>query len=319
MKFLFVFLCVWIPFLNGEDVFNLDKFPLLSDVLKHQKYILIFDDYKQLFVMDLKRFRIIEDLHISAGAQFHAKEWPLILKKLLPFSEKSKIYVIDLREEPHLFINDISVSLCKKNNYINEHKFVSFIDIPYDMMQIFEDKVVEKLRNKKQYKIFEVKEKEGLKYATHSIKKESIYTERQLVQNSGVHYLRLSITDHKRPTDEQVDAFLTLIKAIPHDAWIHFHCRGGVGRTSTLVLILDMIKNKGKFSMDNFIEKQKEQGGAKSLFKMNPAKKHKLGDAIIRKEFLINFYSYVNDPEGYGKQSWSFWIKNKKLQYDRCS
>jgi hypothetical protein len=318
MRLFFIFLFSFISFVHGEDIFKLDKFPLLNDVLKRQKFILIFDDYKQQFAPDLKRFRLIEDLRISAGAQFHAKEWPMILEKLLPYAKKSKIYVVDLREEPHFFINEVSVSLCKKNTYVNEHKFIPFIDIPYDMMQIFEDRVVEGLSSKKKYTIFAVKEKENIKYTKHVLEKENIYTERMLVQGSGVHYLRLSITDHKRPTDEQVDAFLDLIKDMPKDAWIHFHCRGGVGRTSTLVLIVDMIKNKTKFSMEELIEKQKIQGGAKSLFKMNPLKKHKFLDAIKRKEFLSNFYLYVNDREGYGKQSWSSWIKNKKLQNVMC-
>jgi hypothetical protein len=316
MRLFFIFFLSVISFVHGEDVFKLDKSPLLNDVLKHRKFILIFDDYKQQFSPDLKRFRIIEDLRVSGSAQFHGKEWPIILEKILPFAEKSKIYVIDLREEPHFFINDVSVSLCKKNNYVNEHKFVPFIDIPYDMMQIFEDKIVEGLSPKKKHTIFAVKEKENLKYRVHVFEKESMYTERTLVQSSGVHYLRLSITDHKRPTDVQVDAFLALIKDIPSDAWIHFHCRGGVGRTSTLVLIFDMIKNKEKFYMEDFIEKQKVQGGTKNLFEVNPAKKHKFVDAIIRKEFLLDFYNYVKDPEGYGKQLWSSWIKkNKKSQY----
>lgn len=46
------------------------------------------------------------------------------------------------------------------------------------------------------------------------------------------------------------------------DDWIHLHCKGGVGRTSLMLLIIDILKNKKRFTFEEYVQRQVNRGGA---------------------------------------------------------
>ena len=52
----------------------------------------------------------------------------------------------------------------------------------------------------------------------------------------GFNYLRLQIRDGGSPTDSQAKTFLGFIKDVKNQP-VHIHCRGGYGRTGTLVAL----------------------------------------------------------------------------------
>lgn len=41
---------------------------------------------------------------------------------------------------------------------------------------------------------------------------------------------------------ENIDEFIKLYKSLPKDAWLHFHCEAGKGRTTTFLAMYDMMK-----------------------------------------------------------------------------
>jgi hypothetical protein len=58
-------------------------------------------------------------------------------------------------------------------------------------------------------------------------------------------YHRIPVTDHCAPNPEAAKLFVTLCRQVyeqPEDqSWIHFHCHGGDGRTTTFLAMYDMV------------------------------------------------------------------------------
>lgn len=113
--------------------------------------------------------------------------------------------------------------------------------------------------------------------------------ERDVIQALDMKYLRLPITDHTSPTENWLPDFLGEMLRIPKEDWIHVHCRGGVGRTTTVMMLIDMLKNRHLYTFDEYIERQIENGG-KNL-KDLPSRDHwKYKHHVKRLEFLRHFY-----------------------------
>jgi hypothetical protein len=73
-------------------------------------------------------------------------------------------------------------------------------------------------------------------------------TERQALDGlkigrSTVHYVRIPVTDHCGPSEAALAALRSRIPVSPgpSDAWVHFHCHGGDGRTTTFLALYDML------------------------------------------------------------------------------
>jgi hypothetical protein len=60
----------------------------------------------------------------------------------------------------------------------------------------------------------------------------------------AVKYVRIPVTDHCKPSPAAVGRFVSLLKeirALPEEKkWVHFHCHGGDGRTTTFLAMYDM-------------------------------------------------------------------------------
>ena len=68
----------------------------------------------------------------------------------------------------------------------------------------------------------------------------------------AVTYVRIPVTDHCMPNPYAQERFVTLCRYLyrqPDDqTWVHFHCHGGDGRTTTALAMYDMVcwaKSKG--------------------------------------------------------------------------
>ena len=75
------------------------------------------------------------------------------------------------------------------------------------------------------------------------------YTEREMVahrlelEDTTVEYVRIPVTDHCAPSDAAIDVLCGLREAARTDptSWVHFHCHGGDGRTTTFLALYDML------------------------------------------------------------------------------
>lgn len=62
---------------------------------------------------------------------------------------------------------------------------------------------------------------------------------------------RLFIADGFNPDDQTTKNFKQLVQKLGPNDWLHIHCLGGSGRTTTLWILYDMLKNKETIRAEN--------------------------------------------------------------------
>ncbi len=239
-------------------------------------------------------------LNISGSAQPNLKDFEYIIAKAKQIVKNyNKIFLVDLRQEPHALLNDNAVSWFGFRNQVSN---------------TLEQDLILQLSLLKTAKVCRVVDKleDGVFMPKHcsSVAIHKVITEQQAVEGLGVKYQRFIVTDHFAPNDEQVDLFVQFMKKLPSNSWVHFHCRGGHGRTTTFMVLYDIINNAHLLSLNDILERQHNLSGTKlstTQFK-NIRKKWKEPAATARYSFIKKFYKYVLDPKGYIKCNWSEWV-----------
>ena len=122
---------------------------------------------------------------------------------------------------------------------------------------------------------------------------EGVATERDLAQQRGVAYFRIPVTDHCRPTDDMVDRFVIFVKELRSNAWPHFHCHGGDGRTTTFLALYDIVRNVPQnVGLDDIVARQ-SMLGQYQLFGDGGGWKARVTEE--RTAFIKLFYKYRPD------------------------
>ena len=256
MKLLRIFIAISICFVYSLALANnqfLDDEPLLS-----------IDSKKD--VPEIRKFRSSDSLaktkhlNISGSAQPSATAMKSIINK---YKDNYKnVFIVDLRQESHGFINGHSISwyglrsqidlnspistddkfliddnltvkdqqysLQLKRNDLNSAKTPT--QITNDELELFSE-----IAKQKQTYLHEFIKNENAKIIkVNSIhtEVESIESEQELVNKLGGEYKRILVLDHHKPDDLQVDEFVNFIRTLPDNSWLHFHCRGGKGRAT---------------------------------------------------------------------------------------
>ena len=209
----------------------------------------------------------VNTLNISGSQQFSEYNLPLIMDsigKLLP------ITVIDLRQESHGFINGAPVSWANARNDAN--KGLTKEEVMLDEYN----------------KLNSIKLNVPISYYNHknlTVVPKKVEDEHHLVSCQSLSYIRIPVTDGKIPTDDMVEYFVELIKLQPKNSWLHFHCKQGIGRTTTFMIMYDMIKNAKDVMADDIIKRQ--------LLLANFDESHiKSFSNNERINFLNDFYKY---------------------------
>lgn len=237
----------------------------------------------------------LDCLRISGSGQFSEETFMATIDSL-SISLK-KLIVLDLRQESHGFINGIPISWTDGNNYANIHKTKS--EIEFDECQ--------RLRLAMQAQHIVVDPLKIPNKLVAYIAK----TERELVEDYGATYIRLPVTDHKRPTDDIIDQFIALINNLPSDAWIHMHCKGGRGRTTTFLTLYDIAKNARYVNLTDILARQHLIGGV-DLTEINKKNEERSQFAKERLEFIQQFYCYCQQVPDF-QISWSEWLDRQHL------
>lgn len=236
----------------------------------------------------------------SASPTLGALRW---LKKT--YGHKHPIYIVDLRQETHLLINGLPISVFYKKDQINWGKSPSEISES-------EQNWVKQIAAEKTMQINTLgRPKDGFKVpidpVTLSVKTAS--TEAQAVKKAGMNYLRINVPDYHPPSPQQVDQFLTLIEKIPADSWLHFHCAAGKGRTTLFMVMRDIIANGKELSLEDIVSRQAFLGGINVLgqSKSLTVQPWKREYHQARMEFIKLFYTYIH-TDAYLHQKFSTWI-----------
>lgn len=218
---------------------------------------------------------------------------------------KHPVYIIDLRQETHLLLNELPISIFYKKDQINWGKSSAEISES-------EQNWVKQILAEKTVRINTLgRPKDGFKVpidpVTISVK--TVSTEAQAVEKAGMNYFRIPVPDYHPPSPQQVDQFLTLIKKIPSDSWLHFHCAAGKGRTTLFMVMRDIIANGKELSLEDIVNRQNALGGINLLgqSKSLAVQPWKRQYHQARVEFLKLFYTYIH-TDAYLNQKFGTWI-----------
>lgn len=235
--------------------------------------------------------KVLFDLKASGSGQFSELTIREMLKQIpIP---REKIVVIDLRQESHGFINGTPVSWTDGvHNYANVNK---------SMEEIIDDENQRLHTVAGTGTIIINPKKESASMIVETIK-----SELDVVKENGCSYVRLPVTDHNRPSNDVIDQFIKMVESFPQDAWVHFHCRAGKGRTTTFLVLLDILKNGRTAGFQEILQRQALIGGIdlSNYYKPN-AERVRAGKE--RYDFLEKFYLYCSEVPDHAI-SWSDWI-----------
>jgi protein-tyrosine phosphatase len=234
-------------------------------------------------------------LNISGSCQYNEAQLENLVKKI--GTGKFTVYLVDLRQESHVFINGIPVSWYAVNDWANVGRSLEWIQNDETLHLI-------RMVAARSIVVSTLEKGEGGQFSTKdpvTVEVQDATTEMGLAHQLGIDYIRIPVSDHCRPTDDMVDRFVTFVRGLEANAWLHFHCHGGDGRTTTFMTLYDMIRNAGNLALEDITGRQ-SLIGEYDLFK-GSSETYKL-----RTEFIAAFYAYVKDG-GYASMSWTEWAK----------
>lgn len=169
---------------------------------------------------------------------------------------EAKIFIVDLRQESHGYANSLPVSWHIEHNAANAGKNSAEVEV-YEFEQLKNLRGVDTTFNP-----LGNADKQLLKPIT--IIPRVIETERDAVQKLGMNYARFAAADMQFPAPEVVDEFITFVINLPQNAWLHFHCQAGHGRTTTFLVMYDIMKNPD-LSLTEICKRQYLLGGSNLL------------------------------------------------------
>lgn len=243
----------------------------------------------------------LRNLNASGSGQFSKQELMWIMK-----NTSKNLVLVDLRQESHGFINGYPVTWTAPLNWANidKTKNQAILDEAIRLKEINVQKSIE-IPTAQNYKEGNLKKEDYKKFDINTVEREE-----QLAQSLNINYFRLTVTDHSMPTNEDVDSFISFVKNLDSKAWLHFHCRGGKGRTTTFLAMYDMLRNADSVALNDIIERQASASPYYNLLSKNQIEKSP--EAKERAEFIKQFYLYAQDyKKGYAG-TWSEWKKDSK-------
>jgi hypothetical protein len=241
-------------------------------------------------------------LYASGSAEFTAETLKSMLAKL-----PSPVTIFDLRQEDHGFINGNAVSWYATNNWANVGKSSEAVVLG-EKERLGSCAVGGKAALSSDAAI----KSNAATAPAEQVTIGTVETEEKLVTALGASYVRIPVPDHCRPSDKAVDEFIMAVRSLPAGGWVHFHCRAGKGRTTTFLVLYDMLRNAREVSLQDIANRQSALVGDYNVLAIDSAAEGgKAGITEDRAAFVRAFYGYARaNPDG-RPQLWSEWLKNQ--------
>ncbi len=210
----------------------------------------------------LDNVRFLDEVCMSGSAQFSVGQFEELAKQLREHAGDREIWIVDCRMETHGFINGIAVSWCNADNNANTGKTVEQIEAEEAALTSLEGATVTAYTTANDQPVAPV-----------MLTAKTWQTEREIVETAGFHYLRLPCPDHGWPPADVIDAFLPSAREHLGDAWMHFHCQAGSGRTGAFMTIDEMLQMP-EAALEEILQHQAETGSGNLLTPAAPEKTH---------------------------------------------
>lgn len=244
-------------------------------------------------------------LKISGSSQFSEKQLDRVISEIRTVHE-GPIYILDLRQESHGFLNGIAVSAYCDRDWVNVGKSVAQVEK--------EEKawLMSSLKTPVEIAVLDENKKPT---NPQTIKVERALAEKELITSRKINYFRIQATDHAPFTDKQVDQFVKFVKKeMPQNAWLHFHCEAGEGRTTQIMVMYDILRNGKNVSFDDIVKRQYLIGGNNAV-KVTASKEKDAYKVPLYKEkaqMLRDFYEYITTSPEDLPLTFSQWKKANK-------
>ncbi|HEU5247813.1 MAG TPA: hypothetical protein VFU09_12050 [Candidatus Udaeobacter sp.] len=240
------------------------------------------------------------DLHASGSGEFTTDNLKLLLTRM-----HGPVTIFDLRQETHIFVNGLPVSWYATRDWANVGRSQTEIEeAEAAWVQSLEPGAKIAVRPG-----HPVKKGNADSVVPQQVIVKEASIERDLVSSAAISYVRVPVTDHTRPLDDAVDRFIVAVRALPDNAWAHFHCEAGLGRTTTFMVLYDMLRNATRVSLEDIVRRQKLLGYGYDVLSPPKAESWKVPYAEDRTAFIRAFYDYARANPNGSPQLWSEWLK----------
>ncbi len=233
-------------------------------------------------------FRSDAQLKIAGGNQ----PTPETLKNLrqelgLPIG--TPLWIIDLRQESHGFLNGTAVSWHTERNAANRGLGASEVETreSHQLAAAMQTAVIAMPMGKADQLAIA---------APFAGTISSWETERHFARSLGYGYGRFAATDMSWPEPQAIDDFVAFYRSLPREhGWLFFHCQAGQGRTTTFMTLYELLEQPGHSAAEAAAH-QKALGGADLV-------------QAGYLPWLNKFHTYVRDNRDQDfMTSWSRWL-----------
>lgn len=228
----------------------------------------------------------LDDLHISGSGEPSADGMKDLVAAIRKKAGNRPIYIVDLRQESHGYANGTAISWYGKRDWGN-------IEKTQEQAIVDEEELLQGIEGK-EISIYKInKKKEPIDPQIMQVN--TVQTEKEMAKVNGIHYVRIAVTDHLPPTREEIQRFVTFVNHLPKDAWVHFHCEAGKGRTTTFMAMYDMMRNP-KVPFETILQRQYLLGGEHLDVKgqVSSTNSWDTNAKIERRQVLWNFYQRLH-------------------------
>ncbi len=263
-----------------------------------ETFIRVDRDDPEAWKTELSNVRFMDEEGMSGSAQFSEDQFYILAGELKERSEN--VWIVDCRLESHGLVNGIAVSWCGEENGANLGKTADEVEA--------EERALVSLIGTT---VTAYTAENDLPVEGTDLPVETWQTERELAEDEGFRYLRLACPDHCWPPADVIDDFIGFAAGLEEDAWLHFHCQAGSGRTGAFMTIYEMMQ-KPDASIEEILRHQTDTGSGNLLDRAKPEKSHAQKERCVLARAIF-LYIRQNRETDYAV-IWSQWLEEHSRQ-----